>query len=545
MFVKLINCNNHPKVITAKVVIILMKNTKVREIPGKNPGPEISYTGGDSFAFEPVVPHEFYIPEKILMADFRAEMDTEIREKLKHLAGRGALFSGFPGTGKTALIKWLANQDKALIIGVEKDDSKALMTAKFNEARDLAASGRTVYVVFDEIDEFGSKEALASDIPKISILLRELDGLNSDNKTTGNLYFFATTNNLQAVDQRLMRAGRLEELIEILLPTTKEKERITASLLKGTEYSAEIAPFIPLIAKKSRGYTPADLRGFLKAISISIGRGTNELSESSVLASLKAYTPTAKKGFEYFKDPEFALDDVTGREMHLKFMGRILKKEPYANFLLYGPNGTGKTLMPEVLANWLDMNYIRVSGSELQEGIVGEGTKKIKRLINLAKLSAPSIVLFDETEGIISRRGTISHRDDETAYLNSVLSRPVDGVYFFLTTNTPHLLNETTMTRLHYKIFFELPDHGEIKAYLDKKGVGGLSPESLEGYSFRDLENVCRVSSDYGEEVLCNFLAQYTRENRNRTEDWKKIKYLIGDSLELERIVHNINGGRK
>ncbi len=506
---------------------------------GGDSKPEISSQAGQiDFAVEPVVEHDIYVPEGILQSNFMAEMQPETRDMLKHLSGKGALFSGFAGTGKTALIKWLAKQNNAMIIPVQRDDSNAIMDAKFKQARTLTREGKKVYVVFDEIDEFGSKEALVSDVSKISAVLRELDGINS--KTNHNLYYFATTNDLPKVDQRLMRTGRLEELVEIPLPTTEQKERIIACLLKGTKYAPQISRYISLIAKKSKGHTPADLRGFLKDLSIHLSRNGQEISEEQVLERLRSYQPTAKKGFEYFKTPEFSPEALVGRELYLKFFKKTIENNPSANFLLYGPNGTGKTLMPEVLAEMLDMNYLKASGSELQEGIVGEGTKKIKRFINLAKISAPSIVLFDETEGIISRRGTISHKDDETAYLNSVLSRPIEGVYFFITTNTPHLLNETTLTRFGYKVFYELPDEKEIAEFLRKKEITEFTPESLKGYSFRDLDNIAKVSRDYGNGILRNFLAQYTPENRNRTEDWGRIKYHIGDSLELERIVQSI-----
>src|SRR3989344_4151009 len=205
-----------------------MENGKIeRKIPdGKNSSPDISFSGRNSFAIEPIVEHELYVPEQIIESNFRAEMNPEIREKLKHLSGKGALISGFAGTGKTSLIRYLAKQDNALIILVEKDDSAGMMKAKFKEAGNLANSGKKIYCVFDEIDEFGSKESLGTDVSKISILLRELDGIDSGNKNLKNLYYFGTTNDLPKVDQRLMRPGRLEELVEIPLPNTKQKEKI-------------------------------------------------------------------------------------------------------------------------------------------------------------------------------------------------------------------------------------------------------------------------------------------------------------------------------
>ena len=516
-----------------------MENEKVRIYP-QTSKPEVSeYTGIKSFAFEPIVEHEIYVSKQIEGSNFRAEMNPKIREKLKHLSGKGVLISGFSGTGKTSLVRYLALQDGALIISVEKDDSTGIMNAKFNEATNLLNSGRKVYVVFDEIDEFGSKESLGADVSKISTVLRKLDGI--DGKNSG-VYYFGTTNDLPKVDQRLMRPGRLEELVEVPLPTTEQKEKIINNQLEGTHFAGKITPYIKLISKRSRGYTPADLRGFLKDLSIYLAKSNGRFSEDLVLERLKAFQPTAKKGFEYFKTPEFDPDDLVGRELESNFFRRILENNSSANFLLYGPNGTGKTLMPEVLAELLDMNYIEMSASELKSGIVHGGEKKIDRLIHLAKLCAPCTILLDEIEGLISRRGTFSHKDDETAHLNSVLSRPIDGVYFFMTTNTPHLLNETILTRFPYKAFFDLPTEREIKSYLEKEKIEGLFPEGLKGYSFRDLANLSRVHKDYGKKVLHNFLAQHTPENRNRTEDWGKIKYHVGDSLGLERTIQSIEG---
>jgi len=517
-----------------------MDNPKLK---GTSSGmPQVREYSGASYAQEPHLRHSVSIPEHLL-GEIMPELDQSNREKLRHLCGRGTIFSGFPGTGKGTLINYIAQKDNAVLVVVEKGDNPLIMDAKFREAKSLAESGQRVYVIFDEVDEFGSKESFGSDVEKISKLLREIDGFNTSPKTNGNLYFFATTNNLPAVDQRLMRPGRLENIVEIPLPNTEQRRDILDNLLNGLDYREKLEPFLETIARKSRGYTPADMRGLLKSISLTL-LSKGSLSQDDVLQKVQEFVPTAKRGFEYFKDPQAAEDDIVGREIHLDFLKRAIQNSNSANFLLYGPNGTGKTLLPEVLANSLDINYLFVQGSELQEGIVGEGTKKIKRLIHLAKMVSPCLILIDESEGIVSRRGTISHRDDETAYLNSVLSRELNGVYVFMTTNTPHLLNETTLTRFPYRLFFELPSEEEREAYLSRYGISGINPRDLERFSFRDLENIRKISESYGQDVLHRFLTQYTPENKNRDEDWRAIKTFIGDSLELERIVKEI-GGRK
>ncbi|MEA3378361.1 MAG: AAA family ATPase [Nanoarchaeota archaeon] len=514
-----------------------MENDKIRYSIDKQ-RPEVS-ANSSSFAFEPYLPHDLHIPDLIQDSIFRREMDASIRKKLKHLSGKGAVIHGFQGTGKTALVKYLAKEDDALLIEVSKEDSSNVTKAKFAEAKSLAGQGKKVYVVLDEIDSFGTKESLVADVAKISNLLKEIDGTDQNPVVNDNLYYFGLTNYLEGVDQRLMRSGRLEELVEIPLPNLDSRRKITSILLENLEYNKKIKPYIHTIATKTRGYTPADLRGLLKHISIDVLDRKGKLNEETILKKIQTFPTSAKKGFEYFKEPLFGKEDLIGREIYLDFFEKVIGKNSSANFLYYGPNGTGKTLLPEVLANIYEMNYIEVKGSELQIGIVGEGTKKIKRLINLAKIASPCIILVDEGEGMVSSRGIKSHRDDETAYLSSVLSRQINGVYFFMTTNTPHLLNETILTRFPHKIFCELPNEMERRNYLNRFDMP-LSSSNLEGYSFRDLENLKRVYEMYGDEILNSFLEKYSPENRNRSENWNKIKLHIGDSMELEKIVNNL-----
>src|SRR3954468_7469817 len=68
--------------------------------------------------------------------------------------------------------------------------------------------------------------------------------------------------------------------------------------------------------------------------------------------------------------------------------------------LLYGPPGTGKTLLARAVAHHTDCTFIRVSGSELVQKYIGEGSRMVRELFVMARENAPSIIFMDEIDSI-------------------------------------------------------------------------------------------------------------------------------------------------
>ncbi|CAN0120651.1 unnamed protein product, partial [Phaeothamnion confervicola] len=68
--------------------------------------------------------------------------------------------------------------------------------------------------------------------------------------------------------------------------------------------------------------------------------------------------------------------------------------------LLYGPPGTGKTLLERAVAHHTDCTFIRVSGSELVQKYIGEGSRMVRELFVMAREAAPSIIFMDEIDSI-------------------------------------------------------------------------------------------------------------------------------------------------
>jgi ATP-dependent 26S proteasome regulatory subunit len=77
--------------------------------------------------------------------------------------------------------------------------------------------------------------------------------------------------------------------------------------------------------------------------------------------------------------------------------------------LLYGPPGTGKTLLARAVAHHTDCTFIRVSGSELVQKYIGEGSRMVRELFVMARFELftqlPPLIIYCLTSKIIWRKG--------------------------------------------------------------------------------------------------------------------------------------------
>jgi transitional endoplasmic reticulum ATPase len=115
--------------------------------------------------------------------------------------------------------------------------------------------------------------------------------------------------------------------------------------------------------------------------------------------------------------PNITYDDVGGlkdiiqkvREMielplrHPEIFER-LGIDPPKGILLYGPPGTGTTLLAKAVANESDANFYYVGGPEIISKFVGESEKQLRDLFAEAQENAPSIIFLDEIDAIAPKR---------------------------------------------------------------------------------------------------------------------------------------------
>lgn len=135
--------------------------------------------------------------------------------------------------------------------------------------------------------------------------------------------------------------------------------------------------------------------------------------------------------------------------------------------LLYGPPGTGKTLLARAVAHHTDCKFIRVSGSELVQKYIGEGSRMVRELFVMAREHAPSIIFMDEIDSIGSSRGESGSGGGDSEVQRTMLEllnqldgfEPTKNIKVIMATNRIDILDSALLRpgRIDRKIEFPPP----------------------------------------------------------------------------------------
>jgi cell division protease FtsH len=176
--------------------------------------------------------------------------------------------------------------------------------------------------------------------------------------------------------------------------------------------------------------------------------------------------------------------------------------------LLYGPPGSGKTLLARAVAGEAGVPFFSISGSDFVEMFVGVGASRVRDLFEQAKSSAPAIIFMDEIDAVGRHRGAGlgGGHDEREQTLNQLLVEMdgfdmKTGVILIAATNRPDILDPALLRpgRFDRQIVVDRPDlngrRGILKVHTkDKPLAEDVDLEVLArrtpGFTGADLANL-------------------------------------------------------
>ncbi|KAI3748136.1 hypothetical protein L6452_11033 [Arctium lappa] len=249
------------------------------------------------------------------------------------------------------------------------------------------------------------------------------------------------------------------------------------------------------------------------------------------------------------RDPNVRWDDIAGLHHAKKCVTEMVIwpllrpdifkgcRSPGRGLLLFGPPGTGKTMIGKAIAGEAKATFFYISASSLTSKWIGEGEKLVRALFGVASCRQPAVIFVDEIDSLLSQRKSDGEHESsrrlKTQFLIEMegFDSGSEQILLIGATNRPQELDEAARRRLTKRLYIPLPS-SEARAWivrnlLEKDGLFKLSTEDIdsickltEGYSGSDMKNLVK---DASMGPLREALRQGTEITKLKKEDMRAV----------------------
>jgi cell division protease FtsH len=165
-------------------------------------------------------------------------------------------------------------------------------------------------------------------------------------------------------------------------------------------------------------------------------------SQTDPFDAISDFTSLDQNVLQVINETKIKFDDVAGNEEAKEELKEVVKflKNPESfsklgagvpkGVLLGGPPGTGKTLLAKAVAGEAKVPFLKVSGSQFVELLVGVGAARVRELFEKARSVKPAIIFIDEIDSVARARSGANSmggaNDEREQTLNQILTE-MDG----------------------------------------------------------------------------------------------------------------------
>lgn len=176
----------------------------------------------------------------------------------------GALLHGAPGLGKTLLAKSFIEESGLDFFTIRRNQGSDKFVEKITEVFEKAKQNAPCIVFLDDMDKFANEDDSHRDAKEYVAIQAGIDEVKNT-----NVFVLATVNDIDKLPESLLRCGRFDRKIEVLIPTQEDSCEIIKYFLKSKRISDDVN--LDDITKMIRYNSCAELETVLNEAAIIAG----------------------------------------------------------------------------------------------------------------------------------------------------------------------------------------------------------------------------------------------------------------------------------
>lgn len=558
----------------------------------------------DKYHFETAL--DKHIEEKVSLDDvvMSDEVKTEIVARIDEFLKtddqsnitKGIILAGPPGTGKTFIVKALANEKNCYFMSPSLADLKGEFvgqtSAKVKRIFQQARGNAPTIIFIDEADTVfpvrdtsADSDSFAKDM--VNQFLVEMDGLGNGNS---KVFVIAATNRVNIVDNAIK--SRLGTTINVSLPDKRERRQLFANHLRkeNAEKLCKL-PFFDEFLDKTNRMSGRDIKNFVMSLKTEASSKTRNLSDYNSNDEVKQLFYSALSQYEQnlINDlqnklnisiegpkPDLNYKSIIGCENVKNAVNRQLRTfdaagrkhindyniKPKRGILLYGPPGNGKTQMARAAASENNLLFIKVTSDTFAKKTLSEQSQTLLDVfsgaIQLSELCSKQrgvLLFFDEFDSLASEnlldsriRGTLLTQLDD----KETMRNPATKVLFMAATNFYQQIDEAVIRsgRIDEKILMDNPTPSQAKELIVKFCRRNPMVEELSENLVNEMysEYIKSLKEKWISERYNQYKKQWLYQGRSINELTENLKVEAQDEVKpsiasiesfVERLIEN------